>query len=141
MKKIILSLSAALLLLLLYLARAEAGQFRSGVVSRAGAHPSSFTRSSSSFSRPSVVIINQRPVFFPQRRFIRSGNTFFFFPHHNFVGKTIIVSEPFFCFEDSSAFINEASFFEHLHRFHGIGFESIPSVIVRSGPQVFFFGW
>ena len=37
-------------------------------------------------------------------------------------------------------FINEASFFDHLHRFHGIPFETIPTVVVQSGPQVFFFG-
>jgi hypothetical protein len=37
-------------------------------------------------------------------------------------------------------FINEASFFDHLHRFHGIPFETIPTVVVHSGPQVFFFG-
>jgi hypothetical protein len=139
-KRIILSLSAAIFLLSC-LFHVEAGQFRSGVGFRAGAQHSSFTHFGSPVSRSSIVIINQHPVFFHQHRFIRSGNTFFFFPHHNFVGKTIIVSTPFFCFPDSSAFINEASFFEHLHRFHGIGFETIPSVIVRSGPQLFFFGW
>jgi hypothetical protein len=37
-------------------------------------------------------------------------------------------------------FINEASFFDHLHRFHGMPFETIPIVVLHNGPQFFSLG-
>lgn len=65
----------------------------------------------------------------------------FIVPSHHFVFSRVLISDPFFCFDHRVGFINEAGFFDHLHRHHGIAFEAIPSVIVHSGSQVFFFRW
>jgi hypothetical protein len=90
------------------------------------------------FISPSVTIINSSPA-----RVVRVtpfSREVIILPRRHFVGNTVIIQEPFFCFGHSIGFINEASFFDHLHRFHGIPFETIPTVVVHSGPQVFFFG-
>jgi hypothetical protein len=52
------------------------------------------------------------------------GQRFVMVPRH-FAGNTVIIQEPFFCFDHGIGFINEASFFDHLHRFHGLAFETI----------------
>lgn len=65
----------------------------------------------------------------------------FIVPHHHFAFSRVLISDPFFCFDHGNGFINEAGFFDHLHRHHGIAFEAIPSVIVHSGSQVFFLRW
>jgi hypothetical protein len=84
------------------------------------------------------VIINRVPSrIVPVSPFAREV---IIFPHYHFVGNAVIIREPFFCFGHGIGFINEASFFDHLHQFHGLAFETIPSVVVHNGPQVFFFG-
>ncbi len=101
------------------------------------AHPVMLSSGRRQFISPTVIIINPRPVTvvhvspFAHRIFIVP---------RRFVAENVIIGEPFFCFADGIGFINEASFFDHLHRFHNIAFEAIPTVVVRSGPQIFFFG-
>lgn len=136
MKKYVVSLLASLFFLTLQTPQAVAGHsIRRGFVSRSLVVGTGHHR----FVSPSVIVINQGPV-----RFVRVSSfvrEVIILPHHHFVGPTVIVREPFFCFGHRAGFINEASFFDHLHQFHGIAFETIPSVIVQSGSQVFFFGW
>ena len=88
------------------------------------------------FASPSVIIINPGPNRIV--RVSRFGREIVILPHR-FVGNTVIIEEPFFCFGHGIGFINDASFFDHLHQFHGFAFETIPRVVVRSGSQVFFF--
>ena len=135
MKKYVVFLLASLFLLALQPLHVEAGRSaRVGFTSKSvavGAGPRHFVS-------PSVVIINPAPA-----RFVRVtpfAREVIILPHHRFVGNTVIIREPFFCFGHRIGFINEASFFDHIHSFHGVAFETIPSVVVRSGPQAFFFG-
>ena len=109
--------------------------FSSGFVTSTG-HRIIVSSGGRQFISPSVIIINSSPARVVRvTPFAREG---IILPRH-FVGNTVIIQEPFFCFGHSIGFINEASFFDHLHRFHGIPFETIPTVVVHSGPQVFFF--
>ena len=136
MKKYVVSLLTSLFFLALQPLYAEAGHsarvgFTSSRSFVVGAGPRHFVS-------PSVIIINPGPA-----RFVRVtpfAREVIIFPHHRFVGNTVIVGEPFFCFGHRIGFINEASFFDHIHSFHRVAFETIPSVIVRSGSQIFFFG-
>lgn len=135
MKKYVVSLLAILFFSVLQIPHALAGGFvRGGFPSRGfvgGARPRHFVS-------PSVIIINPGPA-----RFVRVSpfaRQVFILPHHHFVGNSVIVREPFFCFHHGIGFINEASFFDHLHQFDGLAFETIPSVLVQNGSQVFFFG-
>ena len=140
MKKYVVFLQAFLFLLTLQPNTAAGHSIRAGFSSRnfvtSSGHPiiSSGRRQ---FISPSVIIINSSPA-----RVVRVtpfAREVIILPRH-FVENTVIIQEPFFCFGHSIGFINEASFFDHLHRFHGIPFETIPTVVVHSGPQVFFFG-
>jgi hypothetical protein len=135
MKKYVVSLLASLFLLALQPLYAEAGHSaRVGFTSRSfvvGPGPRHFVS-------PSVIIVNPGPA-----RFVRVSpfaREVIISPRRHFVGNTVIVQEPFFCFGHRIGFINEASFFDHLHQFHGLAFETIPSVVVHNGTQVFFFG-
>jgi hypothetical protein len=134
MKKYVVSLLASLFLLALQPLYAEAGHS-----ARVGSTSRSFAVGTSQrhFVSP-PVIINRVPS-----RIVRVSpfaREVIILPHHHFVGNTVIIREPFFCFGHGIGFINEASFFDHLHQFHGLAFETIPSVVVHNGPQVFFFG-
>jgi hypothetical protein len=140
MKKYVVFLLAFLFLLTLqpYTAAGHSirAGFSSGFVTSTG-HPIIVSSGGRQFISPSVIIINSSPA-----RVVRVtpfAREVIILPRH-FVGNTVIIQEPFFCFGHSIGFINEASFFDHLHRFHGIPFETIPTVVVHSGPQVFFFG-
>jgi hypothetical protein len=140
MKKYVVFLQAFLFLLTLqpYTAAGHSirAGFSSGFVTSTG-HPIIVSSGGRQFISPSVIIINSSPA-----RVVRVtpfAREVIILPRH-FVGNTVIIQEPFFCFGHSIGFINEASFFDHLHRFHGIPFETIPTVVVHSGPQVFFFG-
>lgn len=131
MKKYVVCLLALLFFLVLQTPHALAGHSirvgHRGFVAVAGPRH---------FVSPSVIIINPGPS-----GFVRSSpfaREIFIIPHR-FVGNTVTIEEPFFCFGHRSGFINEASFFDHLHQFHGLAFETIPSVVVRSGSRVFFF--
>jgi len=140
MKKYVVFLLAFLFLLTLqpYTAAGHSirAGFSSGFVTSTG-HPIIVSSVRRQFISPSVIIINSSPARVVRvTPFAREG---IILPRH-FVGNTVIIQEPFFCFGHSIGFINEASFFDHLHRFHGIPFETIPTVVVHSGPQVFFFG-
>jgi hypothetical protein len=89
------------------------------------------------FVRPSVIIANPGPA-----RFV--GVSLFareviILSHHHFVGNTVIIREPFF-FHHGIGFINEASFFHHLHQFDSLVFKATPSVIIHNGSTVIFFG-
>ncbi len=140
MKKYVVFLLAFLFLLTLqpYTAAGHSirAGFSSGFVTSTG-HPIIVSSGGRQFISPSVIIINSSPA-----RVVRVtpfAREVIILPRH-FVENTVIIQEPFFCFGHSIGFINEASFFDHLHRFHGIPFETIPTVVVHSGPQVFFFG-
>jgi len=139
MKKYVVFLLAFLFLLTLqpYTAAGHSirAGFSSGFVTSTG-HPIIVSSGGRQFISPSVIIINSSSA-----RVVRVtpfAREVIILPRH-FVGNTVIIQEPFFCFGHSIGFINEASFFDHLHRFHGIPFETIPTVVVHSGPQVFFF--
>ena len=110
--------------------------FSSGFVTSSG-HPIIVSSGRRQFISPSVIINSS-----PSRvvRVTPFAREVIIVPRRHFVGNTVIIQEPFFCFGHSIGFINEASFFDHLRRFHGIPFETIPTVVVHSGPQVFFFG-
>ena len=134
MKKYVVSLLAFFMFLLLQTPLAGAGHSaRVGFTSRSFA----VRAGPRHFVSPSVVIINPAPA-----RFVRVTpftREVIILPHHRFIGNTVIIREPFFCFGHRTGFINEASFFDHIHSFHGVAFEAIPNVVVRSDPQVFFF--
>jgi hypothetical protein len=141
MKKYVVFLLAFLFLLMLqpYTAAGHSARagFSSGFATSSG-HPIIVSSGGRQFISPSVIIINSSPA-----RVVRVtpfAREVIILPSRHFVGNTVIIQEPFFCFGHSIGFINEASFFDHLHRFHGIPFETIPTVVVHSGPQVFFFG-
>jgi hypothetical protein len=137
MKRIILYLFSVFLLLLLSSAHVDAGSFRRG----GGFRPGGFGPHSGFVGRrPPFFIMRPGPNFFPRYPFFGFGHPNFFFPGRPFIGQPLFNFAPFFCFADGLGFINEASFFDHLHRFHGIAFETIPTVIVPNGPQFFFFG-
>ena len=138
MKKYVVFLLAFLFLLTLqpYTAAGHSirAGFSSGFVTSTG-HPIIVSSGGRQFISPSVIIISSSPA-----RVVRVtpfAREVIILPRH-FVENTVIIQEPFFCFGHSIGFINEASFFDHLHRFHGIPFETIPTVVVHSGPQVFF---
>jgi len=104
---------------------------------------------------PNVIIINPTPrinhfhgIFIqpaPVNRF--HGHVFiapparFIAPPTPFVTPRFIVRDPFFCFSDNTGFLSEDLFIDHLVQSHGIAFEAIPSVLVRSGWQNFYYGW
>lgn len=125
MKKFIVFLLVFFSLILLQVPDTQAGR----------SHRSRHHLSSSS----QIVIITTSPshpvhsAHFTRRVFI--------VPSHHFDFSRVLISDPFFCFDHGIGFINEAGFFDHLQRHHGIAFEAIPSLIVRSGSQVFFFRW
>ncbi len=134
MKRFSLPLFSSLLLVVLYFPLGEAGQFH-----RRSAHSGVLVSSSHQhFIGAPVVAITPVPSHFV--RFGHFTREILIVPHHHFVGRRVIISDPFFCFNHGIAFINEASLFEHLHQIHGISLETIPSVVVHSGSQVFFFG-
>jgi hypothetical protein len=142
MKKYVVFLLAFLFLLTLQPNTAAGHSIRAGFSSRgfvtSSGHPIIVSSGRPQFISPSVIIINSSPA-----RVVRVtpfAHEFINSPRRHFVGNTLIIQEPFFCFGHSIGFINEASFVDHLHRFHGIPFETIPTVVVHSGPQVFFFG-
>jgi hypothetical protein len=121
--KYVVSLLAFLLLLTLQTPRALANGFVRG-----GPH---------FVSRP-VIIINPNHA-----RFVRVrpfGHHVIILPRHHFMGNPVIIREPFFCFHHGIGFTNQPAFFDHLHRFDGVAFETIPSAIVPHGSQMFFFG-
>jgi hypothetical protein len=141
MKKYVVLLLVFLFLLTLQPNTAAGHSIRAGFSSRgfvaSSGHPIIVSSVRQRFISPSVIIINSSPA-----RVVRVtpfAREVIILPRH-FVGNTVIIQEPFFCFGHSIGFINEASFFDHLHRFHGIPFETIPTAVVHSGPQVFFFG-
>ena len=141
MKKYVVFLLAFLFLLTLQPYTAAGHSIRAGFSSRGFVtnigRPIIVSSGRRQFS-PSVIIINSSPA-----RFVRVtpfAREVIIVPRRHFVRNTVIIQEPFFCFGHNIGFINEASFFDHLHRFHGIPFETIPTVVVHSGPQVFFFG-
>jgi hypothetical protein len=112
--------------------------FSSGGFVASGGHPTIVSSGRGQFVSPSVIFVNPSPA-----RVVRVSpfaREVIILPRHRFVANTAIIEEPFVCFGHSIGFINEASFFDHLHRFHNIAFEAIPTVVVQSGPQVFFFG-
>ncbi len=128
MKNYLVFLLALVSLLALQIPHTEAGGFvRGGFAPRGFGHR--FT------SRPVIVINPTSQVV----RFSPFANRFVIAPRR-FFSNTVIIQEPFFCLKHGIGFINEPLFFDHLHRFHGIAFETIPRVIVHSGSQVFFFG-
>jgi hypothetical protein len=132
MKIYIVFLLAIVLLLTLQSSDTQAGGFvRGGFAPRGFAAPSGRRFA----SRP-VIVIN------PASQVVRFSPFAhrFVIARRRFVGNTVIIREPFFCFGHGIGFINEPLFFDHLHRFHGIPFEAIPGVVVHSGSQVFFFG-
>jgi len=147
MKKYVVSLLAFLFLLALQPLYAEAGHTgRVGFTSRSFAVGLAPRR----FVSPLVIVVNpgrshfacinsfaREVIILPRHHFV--GNEVIVVPRHRFAGNTII-REPFFCFAHGIGFTDEASFFEHLHQFHGLAFETIPSAVVHNGPQVFFFG-
>ena len=134
MKKYVVSLLALLFFLLPQTPHALAG----GPV-RGGIPPRGFVvvPGHRHFVSPSIIIINPAPSGFV--RLSPFAREIFILPNR-LVGNTVIIEEPFFCFGHGAGFINEASFFDHLHQFHGLAFETIPTVVVRSGSRVFFFG-
>jgi len=85
------------------------------------------------FASRRVIIINPSHA-----RFVHHAN--FIVPRHQFVGNPVIIQEPFFCFHHGIGFTNQGAFFDHLHRFDGVAFETIPNAIVPNGSQMFFFG-
>ena len=127
MKKYVVSLLALFLLLVLQTRALTDGFVRDGS-SRAfvGAGPHHFA------SRR-VIIINPGHV-------SPFAHHVIIVPRHHFVGNTVFIREPFFCFHHGIGFFDEPSFFDHLHRFDGLAFETIPGVIVHSDSQAFFFG-
>jgi hypothetical protein len=124
MKYYVVSLLAVLLLLAFQTPQALAGGFaRGGFASRgfvAGSGPRHFVPRR-------VIVINPSDA--------RFAHNVIFVPHHRF-----FIQEPFFCFHHGIGFFDEPAFFDHLHRFDGLAFETMPGVIVHSGSQVFFFG-
>ena len=115
----------------------RAGFSSRGFVTSSG-HPIIVSSGRRQFVSPSVIIITPSPV-----RVVRVTpftREVIILPRHHFVRNAAIIQEPFFCFGHNFGFINEAAFFDHLHRFHHIAFEAIPTVVVQSGPQFFFFG-
>ena len=135
MKHLTFSAFAAPCFLALHFSPAEPGQFQSRC------HMVGQPRFGSRFSSPAfrgsqVIIVTPgsvrvfRPA--PFQRVI-------IVPNHNFVRRRVIVSHPFFCFPHHLGFFHREVFFDHLHRLHGLAFESIPRVIVQNGPQVIFF--
>ena len=141
MKKYVVFLLGFFFLLTLQPYTAAGHSIRAGFSSRgfvtSSGHPIIVSSGRRQFS-PSVIIVNSSPA-----RVVRVtpfARELIIVPRRHFVGNTVIIQEPFFCFGHNIGFINEASFFDHLHRFHGIPFETIPTVVVHSGPQVFFFG-
>jgi hypothetical protein len=135
MKQLTFSVFAALCFLALHFSPAEAGQFqtRGGVVSQ----PRFGSRfNSPAFRGSQVIIVTPGPVrVFGASPFQRVV----VIPNHNFVRRRVIVSHPFFCFPHHLGFFHREVFFDHLHRFHGLAFESIPGVIVQNGPEIIFF--
>jgi hypothetical protein len=135
MKQLTFSVFAALYCLVLYFSPAEPGQFQSR------GHIVGQQRLGARFSFPAfrgsqVIIVTPGP-----NRFFRSApfQRVIIVPNHNFAGRRVIVSHSFFCFPHHLGFFHRDVFFDHLHRFHGLAFESIPRVIVQNGPQVIFF--
>lgn len=134
MKKYVVSLLAILFVPVLQTPHALAGGFvrggfpSSGFVVGAGQRP---------FVSSSVIIITPGPG-----RLVRVSPFAreIILPHYHFVGNTVIIREPIVLLSPRIDFINEASFFDHLHQFDGLAFETIPSVIVHNGSQAFFFG-
>ena len=134
MKHLTFSVFAALCFLALHFSPAEPAQFQSR--GRIVVQPRFGSRfNSPAFRGPQVIIVRPgavrvfRPA--PFQRVI-------IVPNHNFVRRGVIASHPFFCFPHHLGFFHGDFFFDHLHRFHGLAFESIPRVIVRNGPQVIF---
>ena len=87
------------------------------------------------FVSPAVIIINRGPS-----RFVRVSpfaRDVVILHRRHLVPHTVILGAPFSCFRHGIGFIDEASFFDHLHTFHGLAFEDIQSVVDRSGPEVF----
>lgn len=124
MKKFIVFLLVFSFLILVQVPDTQAGRSH-----RLRHHPSSNSQIVIITTSPSHPV---HPAHFTHRVFI--------IPQHPFAFSRVLISDPFFCFDHELGFINEAGFFDHLHRHHGIVFEAIPSVIVHSGSQVFFFG-
>ena len=135
MKQLTFSVFAALCFLALHFSPAEPGQFRT--TGRVVSQPKFGSRfGSPAFRGSQVIIVTPSPL-----RIFRTGpfQRVIVVPNHNFVRRTVIVSHPFFCFPHNLGFFHRDFFFDHLHRFHGLAFESIPRVIVQNGPQVTFF--
>ena len=142
MKKYVVFRLAFLFLLTLQPNTAAGHSIRAGFSSRgfvtSSGHPIIVSSGRPQFISPSVIIINSSPA-----RVVRVTpftREVIILPRHHFVRNAAIIQEPFFCFGHNFGFINEAAFFDHLHRFHHIAFEAIPTVVVQSGPQFFFFG-
>ena len=135
MKKYVVSLPTFLFLLALHPLSAEAGH--SARIGRFTSRNFVVGTNQSHFVSPPVIINRVPSHIVHVRPFAREV---IILPHHHFVGNTVIIREPFVCFGHGIGFNSEASFFDHLHQFHGLAFETIPRVVVHNGPQVFFFG-
>ncbi len=135
MKRLTFSVLSVLCLLALYLSPAEPGQLRTtGRVFNQPRFSPGFP--SATFRGSHVIIVTPGPVqVFQASPFQRIVVV----PNRHFVRPTVIISHPFVCFHHHLGFFRQDFFFDHLHRVHGLGFESIPHMTVQSGPQVIFF--
>jgi hypothetical protein len=135
MKQLTFSVFAALCFLALHFSPAEPAQFQSR--GRIVGQPRFGSRfSSPAFRSSQVIIVTPCP-----NRFFRPSpfQRVIIVPNHNFVRRRVLVPHTFFCVPPHLGFFHRDVFCDHLHRFHGLAFESIPRVIVQNGSQVIFF--